>query len=192
MSKYEELVAIQERVLDDDDYYPITDEETGKQSLGLGNAGCLKLAAELDYTHRIIREHLEERQGYVRYEFTVEIVDHTGRVLAQDVGSCDTVERPGYSHHNIRAFAKTRAWQRALKNAAKVKDRLISDLGPAEKAGNGTGPPAANTPALDGPECECAIGDVMEPRKEGGIFVCGKCSRPISKVKRIQFLSAHS
>ena len=134
MSRNAELDTIQKQLLDDSDYYRMVDDEYGKEFQALGNSGCQKLAAELDYTHRIERENCVERDSYTRYEFTVSILDSGNRVLAQDVGSCDTQERPTSSLHNIRAMAKTRAWQRALKTAACVNDRLVSDLGPTERA----------------------------------------------------------
>lgn len=130
------------------------------------------------------------------------VSDNGGRVLAQDVGSCDTAEKPGSPLHNIRSMAKTRAWQRALKTAARVNDRLVSDLGPAERSADA--PPRdapqavpqaesqAAAPGSDGSGCACAIGNVTEPRLADGVHVCGTCGRPISKAKRIQFLSANS
>ena len=196
-SKYEKLIAIQDEILDDSDYYPIKNEDTGREdSSGLGNSGCLKLAAEFDYTHRIVDEKCVERGEYVRYEFTVEILDKDGRVLAQDVGSCDSAERPEYSKHNLRAFAKTRAWQRGIKSAAKVKDRLASDLTPSETAGSAEPKPASpSSPPAEptGPECSCDIKDVKEPYRNGnGGFVCGNCKQQIPKKKRMMFLSANS
>ena len=214
MSRNAELDTIQKQLLDDSDYYRMVDDEYGKEFQALGNSGCQKLAAELDYTHRIEKENCVERDSYTRYEFTVSILDSGNRVLAQDVGSCDTQERPTSSLHNIRAMAKTRAWQRALKTAACVNDRLVSDLGPTERAADAQ-PRAAPQPAPqpapqansngskpsgskpngskpNGQECACAIGDVTEPRLANGVYVCGTCSKPIQKAKRIQFLSARS
>ena len=198
VSKNDDLVAVQKAVLEDSDYYTMMDDETGKEFRALGNGGCQKLAAELDYAHRIDGEKCVERDGYARYGFTASILDNGGRVLAQDVGACDTAEKPGGSLHNIRSTAKTRAWQRALKTAARVNDRLVSDLGPTERSADAPtraapqAAPKAAAPKSNGRECACSVGDVTEPRLVDGIHLCGTCSKPIQKTKRIQFLSANS
>ncbi len=197
MSRYEDLDAAQKKVLEGSDYYNITDEETGEQVRGLGQPGCLKLAAELDYSHRVKEERCTERDGgYVAFDFIVEILDPAGRVLAEDAGSCDSVEKPAARRHNIRALAKTRAWQRALKCAAMVLDRLASDLGPTEKLASGGAQAAPQQdsppPEPSGPECACDIKEMPEPRKHGDVHVCGKCGHPVPRTKRIQFLSAHA
>lgn len=180
-----DLIEAQKRVLIDSDYYPITDDD-GNKSLGLGNGGCLKLAAELGYTQRIINENCVEDGAYLRYETTVEVLDAEGKPLAQDVGSCDTREKPDSSYHNLRALSKTRAWQRALKNAAMVLDRLASDLGPRE-----TIRPAAKTPDAAEAECSCDPNTMPEPLKHGGIHMCGSCKRLVSKRQRLLYMSTH-
>ena len=201
MSRYDDVKAAQDKVLDDGDYYPIDDEETGESSRGLGMAGCLKLAAELDYSHRIIEENRVERDGDERFEFTIEILDSSGRVLAQDVGTCDTTEKPGEPRYIVRALAKTRGWQRALRSAACVTDRITTDLGHTEKLAGGDSQPSPKQaepqqdsppPEPSGPECACDIKEMLEPRKHGDVHVCGKCGHPVPRTKRIQFLSAQA
>lgn len=210
-SKYDELYKLQKDVLDESDYYPIKDTETEEWSMGLGNAGCLKMAAELDLTDRIIDEKCVERDGgYMRYEFTVEIFDNAGRSLTQEVGSADTREKPNFSPHNLRGFAKTRAWQRGIKKAAKILDRLASDLTPKEKvriselekaeasarasaaAATAAAPQAADAPPGPehaGPECECEAAKVTTPYKESDAYHCGTCKQPISRRKRVEFMT---
>lgn len=190
MNKYEELRDIQERVLDESDFYTITDETTGATARGIGNNGCLKIAAELNLTDATREEKCIEHDKYVRYEFTVEILDGEGHRIADDVGSCDTAEKLDWSLHNIRALARTRAWQRGIRRAAKVLDRLATDTGPTERVSpTTTSAPPTPAPQPSGPTCECELEAMKEPVRKGNEYMCGTCSRPVPKVKRIQLLS---
>ncbi len=190
MNKYEELRDIQERVLDESDFYRITDETTGATARGIGNNGCLKIAAELGLTDATREEKCVEHDKYVRYEFTVEILDKEGRRIADDVGSCDTAEKLDWSMHNIRALARTRAWQRGIRRAAKVLDRLATDTGPTERVAPATASaPPTPAPQPSGPTCECELEAMKEPVRKGNEYMCDTCGRPVPKVKRIQLLS---
>lgn len=133
MTRYEECIKFQENELNDDKYwYDMFNEETGKFTRGLGLEGCMLVIGKNEGEYRIDREECVERDTYTRFDFTVTILDKDGKVLATDVGTCDTDEKPNWSRFNIRGLAQTRAWQRAIKKAYYIPQRLSTETVPGE------------------------------------------------------------
>lgn len=139
MSKYEEFLKIQEEVLDESDYYTMEDEK-GKSFRAVAHHGTLKLACEHEFTTTIKKEEVFEDGAYKRWEFTVAVFKD-GKHLTDEVGSCDTAEKPTWPHHAIRSFGLTRAWMRAIKRAAYVLERLETDILPTETRVKDAQPP---------------------------------------------------
>ena len=194
MTRYDECIEMQKKELKDGDWYAIFDEETGDSSKGLGMPGCLKMFGMMGDTYRIEEERCIERDKYTRYEFRVFIIDKDGNVVGDDVGSCDTDEKPTWSRFNIRALAMTRAFQRAIKKAYYISNRLSTDITPTESVRPPQAAPQQDAPSAEpsGPECACDVRDMAEPKKRGDVHVCGKCGNTVPRAKRIQYMSAHA
>ena len=173
MVQHKDRQDLLDTILGEEDYYNIVDEVTGKTTKSISNSGCIKIAYTLRFTDKTTHEECIERGEYVRYEATVTIYQN-GDVIADDVGSCDTSERPHYTLHNLRALARTRAWQRAVRRAAGVLDRLASDTGPTEILSN---------------NCECDI-EQVQADKVNNEWICHTCNRILPRDKRIKMMAS--
>lgn len=222
-TRYEECIKFQEKELAEDKYwYDMFNEETGKFTRGLGMEGCMLVIGMHEGEYRIDLEERIERDTYIRYEFTVTILDKDGKVLATDVGSCDTDEKPNWSRFNIRGLAQTRAWQRAIKKAYYIPQRVSTENVPGESVGQKeeqaksqaeqqaapqTTPQTASQPAPQAapqtvpqtapkPQaaggCECDVKAMPDPVKGNGSFSCGVCGRQVSREKRVLLAQARA
>lgn len=107
METYQDLLK---KLLIDDDYAVILNKKCIKKS------GWLKLALAFNLSLKITEERKEidpENSTYFAYHISVECKAGNGRTT-DEVGTCDTREKPKENEHVIRSMAMTRAKSRAI------------------------------------------------------------------------------
>lgn len=107
MEIYQDLLK---KLLIDDDYAVILNKKCIKKS------GWLKLALAFNLSLKIIEERKEidpENLTNFAYHISVECKAGNGRTT-DEVGTCDTREKPKENEHVIRSMAMTRAKSRAI------------------------------------------------------------------------------
>ena len=134
-----EILKTHEILNKGEDFYTIINDNDGTLFESLNNLGCLKLYTENNCSSEVTHLHVEKNGNYTGVWVGVSITTPgkdgvaprtTGALAAAD----SLEEKLLYSTtHNITAFARTRAWQIAIKTHFHIKERVAEDLAPGER-----------------------------------------------------------
>lgn len=117
VSVYQELVKA---LLTEDDYSKISGKDYIRKS------GWQKLAVPFNISTEIVEERKEDL-GDNNFAYHVKVRAFTRYRSFEKVGSCDTLEKEGATHHIVRTMAETRATSRAIAGLMGVSDQPAED-----------------------------------------------------------------
>ena len=153
MSTYQELLK---KLLIKDDIAEIQGKNYIKK------AGWLKLAVAFNLSTKVIEERKEvnpDDHTKYAYHITVQCLAGNGRTV-EELGTCDSDEKPGQPEHVIRTMAKTRATSRAIASMIGASESSAEDM----EAVKDQVPPGAKR------ACKCA-----KPNCEANSRNCKTC-----------------